>query len=213
MLTESLLGACSYATTAHAGQLRKFLDEPYILHPVRCAVRAAEYGLPVHVQEACLLHDVIEDAETLADSQVHTGTIIKQWPTAYPIVHAMTKWWNGVVQPPASLDEFLRLYYGNIISVEYGPEVKLIDRTDNLKDMNRLLQTARDNKDLSLVKRHIKWCDNYVTKTAQQFGIVGNACKTPAIVEEFARWFSFMSGKVLGIQGWLQAQEQERTQQ
>ena len=50
-----------FATNAHEGQIRKFTDDPYIVHPVRTAVAALRYGLPDALVNAMLLHDVVED--------------------------------------------------------------------------------------------------------------------------------------------------------
>ncbi len=55
------IGALSFATAAHAGQLRKWTCEPYVEHPKRvaAAIRDAGYGYPEQI--VALLHDVLED--------------------------------------------------------------------------------------------------------------------------------------------------------
>jgi (p)ppGpp synthase/HD superfamily hydrolase len=56
--------ALYFAAKAHEGQTRKYnrlnLDPtPYILHPMAVAAKAAEDGLPLEVQAAAFLHDVL----------------------------------------------------------------------------------------------------------------------------------------------------------
>ena len=57
LTTSALL----YATEAHKGQVRKELNEPYIIHPIRVGRMAAQYGLGGYTVAAAYLHDVIED--------------------------------------------------------------------------------------------------------------------------------------------------------
>lgn len=57
-----LENALAIATEAHKEQKRKWgTQAPYITHPIRCAEKAKELGLPEYVQAAMYLHDVIED--------------------------------------------------------------------------------------------------------------------------------------------------------
>lgn len=50
-----------FATTAHAGQLRKCSHDPYITHPIRVAKTLEKSGLSDEVIAAGFLHDVVED--------------------------------------------------------------------------------------------------------------------------------------------------------
>lgn len=50
-----------FAERAHAGQLRKYAPDPYIVHPVRVMETCRNFGQPVTLLSAALLHDVIED--------------------------------------------------------------------------------------------------------------------------------------------------------
>ncbi len=49
------------ATRAHAGQVRKGTDTPYIVHPYAVAMLARNYTADPEIIAACLLHDVLED--------------------------------------------------------------------------------------------------------------------------------------------------------
>lgn len=68
MITDwSMRDVFEFAKEAHAGQVRKFSNEPYINHPARVALMATEHGLG-HAQIAtALLHDVVEDCDVTLD--------------------------------------------------------------------------------------------------------------------------------------------------
>jgi (p)ppGpp synthase/HD superfamily hydrolase len=53
--------ALAFATTAHAGQIRKSVGAPYITHPIAVASLVGEYGGDEDQAIAALLHDVMED--------------------------------------------------------------------------------------------------------------------------------------------------------
>src|SRR5438034_1720562 len=50
-----------FADSAHGGQLRKYCQDRYIVHPVRVMERCAAYGASRAQLAAALLHDVLED--------------------------------------------------------------------------------------------------------------------------------------------------------
>jgi (p)ppGpp synthase/HD superfamily hydrolase len=59
---DPICRALDFATSAHAGQTRKYTGEPYIVHPI--AVEAIVRDVPgasVEMSCAALLHDVVED--------------------------------------------------------------------------------------------------------------------------------------------------------
>lgn len=66
VLSPRLVRAFRAAARAHAGQLRKGTDIPYIEHPCAVMYVASRQSLPEEIREdvliACLLHDVVEDA-------------------------------------------------------------------------------------------------------------------------------------------------------
>ena len=55
--------ALTYATAAHAavGQMRKYTDEPYIVHPIRVGDIVDKFGGTDEMIAAAYLHDVVED--------------------------------------------------------------------------------------------------------------------------------------------------------
>jgi (p)ppGpp synthase/HD superfamily hydrolase len=50
-----------FAASAHAGQMRKYTPDPYIVHPVRVMEICRQYKQRLPILAAALLHDVIED--------------------------------------------------------------------------------------------------------------------------------------------------------
>lgn len=54
--------AIAFATKAHSGQIRKFGNIPYILHPLEVAAIASGMTSDLHTIIAALLHDTVEDA-------------------------------------------------------------------------------------------------------------------------------------------------------
>lgn len=56
--------ALAFATERHAGQLRKYSNDPYIIHPMAVAELVRATGAADEVVAAALLHDVLEDTGT-----------------------------------------------------------------------------------------------------------------------------------------------------
>ena len=55
--------ALQIALRAHAGQMRKAGDIPYVEHPVMVALKLAKHGFGSEVLAAALVHDVLEDTD------------------------------------------------------------------------------------------------------------------------------------------------------
>ena len=69
--------ALVFATAAHAavGQMRKYTDDPYIVHPIRVATTVAKFGGTDEMIAAAYLHDVVEDTGvSIVDIQDMFGT-------------------------------------------------------------------------------------------------------------------------------------------
>lgn len=64
MLIEEIT---DFATMAHAGQVRKYAQEPYIKHPIRVMQQCRLYVKDMPVAAAALLHDVLEDTAVSKD--------------------------------------------------------------------------------------------------------------------------------------------------
>ena len=67
MLSPRYAEAVAYATEAHAGQVRKGTDIPYITHPIAVSSLVIEHGGDENQAIAALLHDAIEDCGKTVD--------------------------------------------------------------------------------------------------------------------------------------------------
>ena len=63
-MEEILDKIAAFADRAHGDQKRKYADEKYIEHPWRVMNICRNYGYPLPVLAAALLHDVLEDTDT-----------------------------------------------------------------------------------------------------------------------------------------------------
>lgn len=62
--TEGLLNITTgFALCAHRRQKRKYTNEPYIKHPMAVSSIVGEFVPEIHVIQAALLHDVVEDTD------------------------------------------------------------------------------------------------------------------------------------------------------
>lgn len=74
-----VLDACAFATRMHAGQQRKYTDEPYVLHCLEVASIVADVGGTPAMIAVALLHDVVEDTEArIEDVSTQFGEEIAQ---------------------------------------------------------------------------------------------------------------------------------------
>ena len=79
MNTSRILDAVLFASTAHAGQVRKFeQNEPYVNHCIRVAKTVAEHDGTEDMIIAALLHDVLEDCPhvTYRDIRIKFGAVV-----------------------------------------------------------------------------------------------------------------------------------------
>jgi (p)ppGpp synthase/HD superfamily hydrolase len=60
-MEDVLLQVRDFADRSHGGQLRKYCNDRYIVHPVRVMERCAQLGASRAQLAAALLHDVLED--------------------------------------------------------------------------------------------------------------------------------------------------------
>jgi (p)ppGpp synthase/HD superfamily hydrolase len=70
-----VIKAKAYATAAHKAQVRKYTNEPYIVHPVEVMEIVMTVNHDEAMLSAALLHDVVEDTEcTIEDIHREFGT-------------------------------------------------------------------------------------------------------------------------------------------
>ena len=75
--------AIQYAVDAHAGQLRKGTNIPYIVHPMEAAAIVASMTQDEEILAAAVLHDVIEDTgRTRRDIEREFGATVAAYVAA-----------------------------------------------------------------------------------------------------------------------------------
>lgn len=166
MEIKLILRAAAFAAKAHAKQMRKTGDQPYINHLLRVAQAAGDAGLSEEAIAAALLHDVIED----------TKVTIEELSDEFPdrvvrLVHLLTQWWPD--DAPSEVKESERpKYYREILADAEAIDIKLLDRADNLLDMVRGLPKVQ------------RWATKYLMRTEPELAEVYAASRN-----EYARQF------------------------
>jgi (p)ppGpp synthase/HD superfamily hydrolase len=123
--------AADLATSAHAGQARKYGGGPYVEHPRRVAARVAAWpGATPEMVAAAHLHDVLEDTRVTA-AEIAAATS----PAVAALVEHLT---NRSKPSGASRAERKRLDRERLRATPPAARViKLCDRLDNLGEMAR----------------------------------------------------------------------------
>lgn len=147
-----MTSAAVMAATAHAGQTRKELGQPYINHPLRVGHAAATLGMSAEFIAACYLHDVVEDTNTPIE------TIDKLFPAhTARLVRLATKWWTS---GDPDEDSKKAAYYDALIAYPGGALLKVLDRTDNLHDFAQVAMLTHSGH---------AWAARYLKKTLVEF--------------------------------------------
>jgi (p)ppGpp synthase/HD superfamily hydrolase len=161
-----ILRAATFAATAHVGQTRKGLPDPYINHPLRVAHHAAHAELGEDAIVAALLHDVVEDtAHTWDDLRVAGFT-----ERAIGLARLLTKWWESGDE---GADHDKATYYARILQDRDAVALKLLDRTDNLQDVVRVATARRD------------FAEKYLKKTRREFPPLLDRCDNAYVLRVF----------------------------
>jgi (p)ppGpp synthase/HD superfamily hydrolase len=174
-----ITSAASFAAEAHKHQVRKELNEPYIVHPIRVASMAARLGLADTDIAACYLHDVVEDTNT------PMRTIVEQFPhRTAELVRALTKWWEEG-HPSEVVKSNKDAYYHNIIRTDGAVILKILDRIDNLHDFARIARLSPANH---------PWAARYLEKTRHEFKVILDAAfgytgQNQANAQIVRRWY------------------------
>lgn len=124
-----LAKAADFAAQAHIGQLRKYTDEPYIVHPLAVAKTVADFGGTVEQVIAAMLHDTVEDVDhiTLPVIQLNFGGVVAEY------VDGMTKreWPEAKNREMRKTNEAQRLAMtaGEVQTIKYAD---IIDNTKTI---------------------------------------------------------------------------------
>lgn len=79
IITPLIASAIDFATKAHGDQKRKYINTPYIEHPIAVATLVSSVTSNEHILSAAILHDVVEDTPvTLQDIESKFGIIISR---------------------------------------------------------------------------------------------------------------------------------------
>lgn len=118
----------------HRSQARKS-GEPYIFHPARVALMAAEAGMDLEAVIIALLHDVIEDTEVTKEEM---GAEYGEWLS--DVVDGLTKAKTSKRRKysrPVAVETFRKLISSTIKDLR-TLQVKILDRLDNMRDLGYL---------------------------------------------------------------------------
>lgn len=119
--------ADAFAAEAHAGQRRKFGDEPYIEHPRRVERMIRDFTKDPAVRAAALLHDVIEDCGVRQNALSYQFT---------PRVADYVDWLSDKVQPDWNRATRKAWQAGRLHCAPYWVQsIKVCDLIDNTRDI------------------------------------------------------------------------------
>lgn len=128
-----IASALEFATVAHAGQLRRYSLEPYIVHPVAVARLVQTVDHTDAMVVAALLHDVIEDTDTTdADIRSKFGSEVLD------LVMQLTR------PPQSSADRRMKLDLDIARLREASREAKTIKLADIIDNVSTLAGRAPD---------------------------------------------------------------------
>ncbi|QZE59307.1 metal-dependent phosphohydrolase [Erwinia phage pEa_SNUABM_2] len=116
------------ASQAHAGQVRKYTNEPYVNHPERVSAWLSQFHVGEVIEAAALCHDVLEDCDVSYSAlEMTVGTQVAD------LVQEVT---NGVYPEGTPRIE---KYWGNILKLlqasHQAQTLKCGDIYDNCKDV------------------------------------------------------------------------------
>jgi (p)ppGpp synthase/HD superfamily hydrolase len=145
-LTGRLAEAVSYAAVAHAGQVRKGTDVPYLSHLLSVAALALEHGGDEVQATAGVLHDVVEDCgglRRLEDVRAVFGdevaTLVHALSDAAPVDGAVKKEWKP-------RKEAYLVHLGEMVAADHP--ATLVSLCDKLHNARAIVADASDEAGL-----------------------------------------------------------------
>ncbi len=130
---STLIGnALTLANSAHKGQVRKWTNEPYVVHPIAVFELLQSIGITnEHILAAALLHDVVEDTDVeLQQIEEHYGTLVCRMVEDLTDVYT-TEAFQNIRRKERKMLECYRLSKVNANS----KSIKLADLIDNTKSI------------------------------------------------------------------------------
>ncbi|WMT89390.1 HD domain-containing protein [Pelagibacterium sp. H642] len=129
--SELVIGAYRFASAAHGaiGQRRKYVDEPYIVHPIAVAELVKSVPHTEEMLAAALLHDVVEDTPvTLEEIGAQFGNEVGD----------LVDWLTDVSRPQDG-NRAARKHIDLLHTAKAPPEaktIKLADLIDNARTIS-----------------------------------------------------------------------------
>lgn len=129
-MRSMIIEAAEFAMLAHAGQKRKWCDEPYIWHPMRVAGRVTMLAVCDEQIAAAWLHDVVEDCgKTHNEIRERFGLKVE-----YLVLSLTNPSRQHPHLPRAERKAMDRDHIAG--QSAQAKEIKLIDRIDNLRSLS-----------------------------------------------------------------------------
>lgn len=142
MIKERIIKAYEFSKDAHRGQIRKYSDLPYFVHPKYVARIIEDLTKNEDLIVAALLHDIVEDTEkTLLDIQLIFGSNVAN------IVDQLTT--------PKDINKKEHLVFTINTMDEGSFLIKLVDRYHNIFYIDKDCKT----------KQHEKFIQKYYKET------------------------------------------------
>lgn len=159
-MNDIIIRAAQFAEQAHRGQTRKYTGRPYITHPIRVAGRVATHSLATpDLVAAAFLHDVVEDCGTRPEI---LAIIFNR--AVHNIVMQLTNLprMEGESRKKHKLREIDRMS----IAPQEVKLIKLIDRTDNLNEIDPTKKFAKPyaQESLDLLEGALVFTDHNLEK-------------------------------------------------
>jgi (p)ppGpp synthase/HD superfamily hydrolase len=164
------------AHKAHKKQTRRDGKTPYIRHPIKVWLMARGLGMSDDAQAAALCHDVREDC----DPAWHHELDLTLTTRANHLVRLLSKHWPTNTAPDLVLDH-KKFYYAAISGDEEALILKLLDRTDNMRDA------------IPMVAVEPRWVAQYLLKSTVEFSdllVVATALHSPQAIAATALFLS-----------------------
>lgn len=131
--------ARNIAMMAHENQFRKYTNDKYFTHPERVAFKLQEHHYTDIVVAAAYCHDVLEDCHQC----YHSDILNDLGSDVFLLVYELTNPTKGL-KAPRAIRKLTDRAHARYLSPG-ACNIKLADRTDNLKDM---LKADDDFKEL-----------------------------------------------------------------
>lgn len=131
-MSELIKKAFEFSENAHKGQLRKYTNEDYIVHPIAVFELLQNVGITnEHILVSALLHDTVEDTPTtLQDVEQNFGTLVCRMVEDLTDVYTKEAFPN-IRRKERKMLECYRLWKVNSNS----KSIKLADLIDNTKSI------------------------------------------------------------------------------